>query len=390
MRPLESIRFLLHTLRREHVFRIAMLFFCLLLVSSFGFYFSEQKNINSDVKSFGDALWWSVATVAAVGYGDIVPTTFTGKVVGAITILSGMVVVSLITATIVSEFVERKIKEEEGLSAVKTKGQLVICGWNDNGEKIIEGLIVENPSRRLRIVLINELSIEEIDALKFKYQKYQIEYVRGDFTHEGILRKANISSAQSAIILADRSGKYSFDKADERTILGTLAINSIAPQVKTCAELLDIQNKPHLRRTKVDEIIVRGEYSGSLLASAALSPGLSGVVNNLLSYGKESRLWKTNIPKRFTGKSFRETSKYFRENHQAILIAIITEEKELQLQDILSDDFSPIDNFIKKKFEESDGEYFAEKEKNKVLINPEDAYNISKNDTAVVIAKEKP
>ena len=36
-----------------------------------------------DFDSFGDALWWALQTVTTVGYGDVVPTSGTGRVIGA-------------------------------------------------------------------------------------------------------------------------------------------------------------------------------------------------------------------------------------------------------------------------------------------------------------------
>jgi voltage-gated potassium channel Kch len=37
-----------------------------------------------DFTSFGSAVWWALQTVTTVGYGDIVPTTMIGQVVGGI------------------------------------------------------------------------------------------------------------------------------------------------------------------------------------------------------------------------------------------------------------------------------------------------------------------
>jgi hypothetical protein len=68
---------------------------------------------------------------------------------------------------------------------------------------------------------------------------------------------------------------------------------------------------------------------------------------------------------------------------------MLTERKGLQLEDILSDDVSAIDMFIKKKFEESDKNYFSDKEEIGVNINPEDDYIITKNDFAVIISGKR-
>ncbi len=69
-----------------------------------------------DFPSFGIGAWWALVTLATVGYGDVVPTTSWGKVVGSGVILFGITFLSFLTATVTSLFVsndqERKSAEE--------------------------------------------------------------------------------------------------------------------------------------------------------------------------------------------------------------------------------------------------------------------------------------
>jgi len=172
--------------------------------------------------------------------------------------------------------------------------------------------------------------------------------------------------------------------------MATLAIKGLAPKIRTCAELINPSNRQHLLRAKVDEIIIRGEKTGALMASAALSPGLPRVIFSLLSHDGENRLWKGKIPARFIGKPFSELASYFREVSHGILIGILTEEKGLKVEDILSHDMTSIDEFIKRKFEESQKDYFTEETGYRVTLNPEPDYRIGQHDYAVVIAKKRP
>jgi len=89
-----------------------------------------------------------------------------------------------------------------------------------------------------------------------------------------------------------------------------LTIKSIAPQIKTIAELLDSENKPHLRRANVDEIIVRGEHVGSLLASAVNSPGLPRILSIFCLLVTATKFRRVDIPHDYAGRTFREYS-YF-------------------------------------------------------------------------------
>ncbi|MCW2997446.1 MAG: Ion transport 2 domain protein [Solirubrobacterales bacterium] len=58
-----------------------------------------------DFHTLGDAMWWAIVTLATVGYGDIVPHTAWGRVVGSVVIVVGVTFLSILTATITSYLV---------------------------------------------------------------------------------------------------------------------------------------------------------------------------------------------------------------------------------------------------------------------------------------------
>ena len=53
----------------------------------------------------GDALWWAAQTVTTVGYGDVVPETTGGRLIGLLVMVVGVGAVSLITALVTSSFI---------------------------------------------------------------------------------------------------------------------------------------------------------------------------------------------------------------------------------------------------------------------------------------------
>lgn len=55
--------------------------------------------------SLGDTLWWAAQTVTTVGYGDVVPTSGGGRVIGVVVMVFGVTAVSLITALVTSAVV---------------------------------------------------------------------------------------------------------------------------------------------------------------------------------------------------------------------------------------------------------------------------------------------
>jgi voltage-gated potassium channel len=57
--------------------------------------------------SLGSAIWWALQTVTTVGYGDIVPTTRVGQVIGGIEMVIGISFIAFLTAGVTSTVIQR-------------------------------------------------------------------------------------------------------------------------------------------------------------------------------------------------------------------------------------------------------------------------------------------
>lgn len=68
--------------------------------------------IDPAYKTPADGIWWALVTVSTVGYGDIVPSTHAGRIVAAFLILSGVILLALITANLSAFLVDKEIEEE--------------------------------------------------------------------------------------------------------------------------------------------------------------------------------------------------------------------------------------------------------------------------------------
>jgi len=75
---------------------------------------SERSVEGSNIKTFGDGLWWAVTTVTTVGYGDRFPTTTEGRILAVMLMLVGISLVGVITASVASWFV--RLSQEESKS----------------------------------------------------------------------------------------------------------------------------------------------------------------------------------------------------------------------------------------------------------------------------------
>jgi voltage-gated potassium channel len=80
--------------------------FVLMLIASVLIY-SVEHDAQPDIFSNAfSGLWWAVATITTVGYGDIYPVTFLGKILSSVIALLGIALVAVPTGIISAGFVE--------------------------------------------------------------------------------------------------------------------------------------------------------------------------------------------------------------------------------------------------------------------------------------------
>lgn len=73
----------------------------------------ERDSTGSNIRNFGDGLWWAITTVTTVGYGDRFPTTVEGKFLAVFLMMMGISLVGVITASVAAWFVRMSSSDSE-------------------------------------------------------------------------------------------------------------------------------------------------------------------------------------------------------------------------------------------------------------------------------------
>jgi voltage-gated potassium channel len=81
----------------------------------------ERDQPSSTVHSYGDALWWALTTLTTTGYGDHVPMTTAGRMIGALVMVAGVAVIGAVAAVIALGLTLRLARQEE--QAVKAEAE---------------------------------------------------------------------------------------------------------------------------------------------------------------------------------------------------------------------------------------------------------------------------
>lgn len=90
-------------------------FVVVLLVCSVGFFLLED-GVNPEVTTYEDSLWYVIQTITTVGYGDVVPITQWGRLIGVIAMISAIGISSLLTAATTSSLMDKLREDREKLA----------------------------------------------------------------------------------------------------------------------------------------------------------------------------------------------------------------------------------------------------------------------------------
>ncbi len=380
------LKFITNNRKIVDLFKIVSLITGLILVGSLVITFFEPNKINPNVniKTFFDAVWWTIVTITSVGYGDYYPVTITGRIIGIFIIISGFVIFSTFTAYIASNFIDQKIKERKGLNKVKLRNHIVICGWNNSAKRILKFLVEHINESPVTVVLINELDENTVSTIRNHYEQIDIKFIRGDFTNQDILNRANIKDANQIIILFDESCKDSVP-SDERTIIAAHNISFLKVKGQINLQLKHEKYLPSIQRDKIQNVVIYEDIGGDILANSTLQPTIPNFIQTLIKGNDQKGFKEYEISQDFIGKTFKELFDYLKKEKGLILLGIVTVQPEFSIDDILSDNSSSIDMFIKQQFQQSNKKINFINQNDNIKIKPNDDYIIDANDTAIVL-----
>jgi voltage-gated potassium channel len=256
---------------------------------------------------FGKSVNWAIFTVLGQGDSSYV-TSAGGFVVSWVLVLFGVAIVGTITGALVALVIDFLLKEGQGLGAAGYRDHIVVCGWNATARDLIDEL--RGDEYRTNVVLLAELDKNPAGD--------GVYFVHGDSTSADDLRRAGIEEAAAALVFPSSAT----NEADMHSILTVMAIESIAPHVRTVAEVINPAHVDHFKRARVDEVLVTSRVASRLLARSALYPGLTTLVTDIVSGGEGSELYRVNLPIDYCGLSIDDLSARLRAEHRATLLAV--------------------------------------------------------------------
>lgn len=98
---------------KEELILFSFVALIMLYLSAVGIYYFEHQAQPEQFKSVFDGLWWALATLTTVGYGDIYPITLGGKIFTFLILMIGLGVVAVPTGLVASAL--SQVRNEKGI-----------------------------------------------------------------------------------------------------------------------------------------------------------------------------------------------------------------------------------------------------------------------------------
>jgi voltage-gated potassium channel len=233
----------------------------------------EDGAPDSKITGLPSALWYLVATLTTVGYGDIVPVTHWGRIIGFIFLLSSLGVYGFIIGQIANFMSTLKEHKELGLNGTNFKNHVVMIGWNDYGQSVISHLI--GADRQVAVITKDRQSI---DIIREYYPSDLVYTLYSDYNNFEFLEKANIRQASVVFI--------NFNDDTEKLVY----IINIKKHFNDLNYVVTLDNgnlKSTFHHAGVTYAISKTEISSKLLASYIYEPDVALFSEEILAYAHE-------------------------------------------------------------------------------------------------------
>lgn len=298
-------------------------FLGIVVIAAGGSIYLIEVGHNDNIQSLQDGIWWALVTVTTVGFGDIAPKTFEGRIVASVLMVCGMFTLALFAGIVSSTILEIMIRlREDQFRMTAHTNHVIVCGYDAGSRMLLESLIEEKIVDDDREVILFAPYERPTDLPD------EFVWIRGDPTKESELEKVKVAHADSVIVVGPRT--KTIGEADATTILTLFTLRAYAAStnleerrkkpIYIVAEILDAENVAHAYAAGANEVIETTKLGFALMAHALTAHGSGQVLGSVASSSAASIY--VGRARFETGTSYGEIAARVRREHGVTVIGV--------------------------------------------------------------------
>lgn len=300
------IEFIKHIyFRLPIILRLLISVFLLMILFGTVIHFVEPE----EFPTIFEGVWWAFVTGATVGYGDYIPVTVPGQVIGIMLILSGGGLITFYITTVSAETIKHEGSLSKGKVAYKGNDHIIIVGWNERTKQLVD--LIMSKDKLTEIVLIDN-SLQHLP-----YQQIPLHFIHGDASEDETLLKANVNESKSILITADTSKREKL--ADHHTVLTTVTIRGNNDSVPIIAEVLSDKQLDNTVRAGATITIRPNDLLSSLLYHELIFTKTNNPIELVSHLLENQQFIQRTLPSDLENKSVMSGVNHFLEGHQLLL-----------------------------------------------------------------------
>ncbi len=244
---------------RKRVTYIATLFVAVAAVNALLFYYFEGWRNDVDLAT---AFYWSVITMATIGYGDVTPVTWAGRVLAMEAAVAGITAFTIVVSVIAEEFISRTTRKLMGLGKLR-RVDILVVGDSDACKEAIREVRLNIPHAEIGWLMPEPP----------KHPPKDTEFVAGDIEDDDTLKRAKADKVNNIIVCY---------RDDSKALHTVLALRRVNKKAKIVALTGSSRAAEFIKEAGAD-FVVPTKILGRIAASAIFEPSVAHFINDVTS-----------------------------------------------------------------------------------------------------------